>query len=140
MKTVDRRAHLKFKKPDPQRRTLQSRSGIAATEFAVIAPVIAIIFVGSISAMAQISLRRNLQLVAYTAAAEVSNTSYSLADIESHYEGFATDIGIRDSDISISVHDGRIYLVEATAPQSTNNPISTPGSAATLTARCYVYR
>ncbi len=117
------------------------RSGIAAIEFAVVAPVIVAIFLGSISAMAQISLRRNLQLVAYSAAAEVSDTSNDLAAVEAHFENFAMDLGVRGMDLTITVHEDRIYLIKATAPQTGNNPIPPPSATSNaLTARCYVYR
>jgi Flp pilus assembly protein TadG len=116
------------------------RSGIAATEFAVVLPVVVIIFLGAISAISQISLRRNLQLVAYTAATGVSNSANSIPDIETHFEAFATDLGIRNADVSVTVHEDRIYLIEATAPHAGNHPIQPPGSTGSLTARCYVFR
>lgn len=121
-------------------RSHQSRSGVAATEFAVILPVIVIVFLTATSAIAQVSLKRNLQLVALAAATEVSNPSNALADVESHYEAFAADLGIRDVDLSIQVHDGRIHVIQATAPQLGNNPITTPGSTAEVSVNCYVYR
>ncbi len=121
-------------------KTTHSRSGVASVEFAVVAPVVVIIFLGSISAMAQISLRRNLQVVAYSAATEVSDASNTIPTVKSHFEDFADEIGVRNVNISISLHEDRIYLVEATATQAGNNPIPSFGSSDSLTARCYVYR
>lgn len=121
------------------RQRTRTRRGQAAVEFAVVAPVITLIFLSSINAMHNISVKHNLQLVAYMAAAEVSSPESVLADVESHFELFGREAGLENIVLTITPYQGKIYTVTATAPAAGNNPLM-PTSSGSLSAESYVYR
>lgn len=115
------------------------RCGAAAVEFAVVAPVITLIFLSSLNAMQQITVSHNLRLVSHMAAVEFATSSKSVSDLESRFEDFGTQVGLRDIRVSIKRYDGDIYNVRASVPIANNNPIVTYSSD-TLIANSYAYR
>ena len=125
-----------------QQSDLDKRSGVAAVEFAVIAPVFVVIFLGAMSAMVQINLKHALQVLSHSAAVEYGDSDLSRTDIEKRYELLGEQLGLKDPKFSIYRRTAgeQIFVVEASIPTNVNSPFDPPGLSGTITATSYVYR
>jgi len=127
-------------KRKPNHSVQTERKGTAAVEFAVVAPVLVVIFIGGLSSLQHISVKHNVQMVCYMAAAELSNPNVTEAQIESHYESLGADVGVQDFQITISDFGNQISVIRAHAPLSRNTPFRFYSTATEVSADCYVYR
>ena len=120
-------------------RNKRNRHGVAAVEFAVIAPVIVLIFFGSISVINSIRIQNNATQIAYMAATQVTTSDEPFNVLESHFEALATTVGLVGADLSLVESDQDIVRVRVTVPAAGNTPIPI-ASPSEFEANCFAYR
>ena len=118
----------------------RSRKGVAATEFAVIAPVLILVVFGAIEVTHYISLKQAATRIGHAAAADVILTDDSYADIEQKSEQLASDVGIAGASITISNAADNLASVDVSVPLSANAIILNFFQGVDANAQSFVYR
>lgn len=128
-------------------RCRRKRRGLAAVEFTICLPVLALLVFGSIEATAFIFLKQSLHVAAYEAArtgcraasTEPEATSRARAILDSRDVRGAT-INFVTGDVA-SVQRGDPIIVEVAAPTNVNSPLAGQWIAnRTLTSRVFMLK
>jgi Flp pilus assembly protein TadG len=109
---------------------LRRRRGVAAVEFAVLLPVIALLVFGSIEAASFIFLKQALQVAAYEGIREAVRSTGTEADATDRAGSILKARQVRDATVRFPEGDlaaakrGDRVVIEITAPTSTNSPLA----------------
>lgn len=113
-----------------RRKHRDSRSGVAAVEFAVCLPVLIILVFGAIEASSFIFLKQALNVAAYEGVREAVRLGSDNASGNARAENILNSRNIQDFVISFpngetsDLDRGEIVIVEVSAPTSTNSPLA----------------
>lgn len=90
-----------FRKPNPKR----DRSGIAATELAILLPILATIVLGTIEITSVIRLKQRMNVIAYECARVGAMLDSSQAEVDSQRDLLAEDAGLSGVVVEMSPSD-----------------------------------
>lgn len=113
-----------------RRRKSSERSGAAALEFAVIAPVLLIILLGTIETCSMIFLQQTLTIAAYEASRVSIIPEATTSDVEDAAIKLLNTRKVKDFSIKITPNNfgsasyGTFIKVEVTAPCNSNSSFS----------------
>ncbi len=98
----------------------KGRRGIAAVEFAVVAPLITLIFIGGISSIQLISLKHQATLIASSAGISAMKPEKSFAVVEAEAESFAKAAGLKNVEVDVRRTDHEIVAIDVSMPVKEN--------------------
>jgi len=110
--------------------TRSKRRGVAAVEFAVCLPVLALLVFGSIEASSFIFLKQSLNVAAYEGIRESIRIGSSNANGVNRAQNILTAHAVNDFNISFpngesaNVIRGNEVVIEVSAPTATNSPLA----------------
>lgn len=125
----------------------QHRRGVAAVEFAICLPVLALLVFGSIEATAFIFLKQSLHVAAYESVRTGSRADATQADATNRGQAILDSRDVRGATIRFvtgdvaSVARGEPVVVEVAAPTNINSPLAGQWIAnRTLTSRVFMLK
>jgi Flp pilus assembly protein TadG len=128
-------------------RRRRNRRGLAAVEFTICLPVLALLVFGSIEATAFIFLKQSLHVAAYEGARTASRGSSTQAESDARARAILDSRDIRGATINFvtgdvaSVQRGDPIIVEVAAPTNVNSPLAGQWIAnRTLTSRVFMLK
>ena len=129
-------------KPSSRPTKRSKRRGVAAVEFVVCLPVLALLVFGAIEASSFIFLKQSLNVAAYEGIREAIRIGSSNADGSDRAQNILTAHTVNDFNISFpngesaDVIRGNEIVIEVSAPTATNSPLAGQWlTNRTLTAR-----
>ena len=124
-----------------------NRSGLAAVEFAICLPVLALLVFGSIEATAFIFLKQSLHVAAYEGVRTGSRLDATQADAINRARAILDSRDVRGATINFvtgdvaSIARGEPVIVEVAAPTNVNSPLAGQWIAnRTLTSRVFMLK
>jgi hypothetical protein len=125
----------------------RNRRGLAAIEFAICLPVLALLVFGSIEATAFIFLKQSLHVAAYEAARSGSRITGNQAEAITRARAILDSRNVRGATINFvgggidSPRRGQPIIVEVAAPTNVNSPLAGQWVAnRVLTARVFMLK
>lgn len=125
----------------------RNRQGVAAVEFAICVPVLALLVFGSIEATAFIFLKQSLHVAAYESARTGCRVDATQAEATNRATAILTSRDVRGATINFvtgdvaSVPRGEPIIVEVAAPTNVNSPLAGQWIAnRTLTSRVFMLK
>lgn len=106
------------------------RRGVAAVEFSILVPVLAVLVFGSIEAASFIFLKQALQVAAYEGIREAVRATGSGEEARAQAQSILQARQIRDATISFPAGDpgqlrrGQSVVIEIAAPTQSNSPLA----------------
>jgi Flp pilus assembly protein TadG len=123
-------------------RRRRKRRGLAAVEFAICLPVLALLVFGSIEATAFIFLKQSLHVAAYEGVRNGSRVTGNQAEATARARAILDSRGVRGATINFitgdvaSIQRGGPVIIEVAAPTNINSPLAGQWIAnRTLTSR-----
>lgn len=123
-----------------QRANLRDRRGVAAVEFAVILPVLVIIFLGGIGVCHLINLKHQATFVAHSAALDAIKEVNLLSDAKSKATRLAAEAGLRNVTVNVSRSTSEKVKVEVIVPSDQNFSLNLPILPSSVKAEAFSYR
>lgn len=128
-------------------RRRRKRRGLAAVEFTICLPVLALLVFGSIEATAFIFLKQSLNVAAYEGARTGCRTASTQAETLARARAILDSRDIRGATINFvtgdvaSVQRGDPIIIEVAAPTNVNSPLAGQWIAnRTLTSRVFMLK
>jgi Flp pilus assembly protein TadG len=128
-------------------RSRRKRRGLAAVEFTICLPVLALLVFGSIEATAFIFLKQSLHVAAYEGARAGSRASSTQTESIARARAILDSRDIRGATINFvtgdvaSVQRGEPIIIEVAAPTNVNSPLAGQWIAnRTLTSRVFMLK
>lgn len=118
----------------------RKRRGIAAVEFAVVAPLLVLVVFGGIEATHFISLQHSANQISYSVAADLVLTDKSVEELEQQYEQIAVDSGYANASVDITGAPNTIASVVVTIPYAENATLASLFSKSDAIGESFVYR
>lgn len=123
------------------------RRGVAAVEFAICLPVLALLVFGAIEATAFIFLKQSLHVAAYEGARSGSRIAGNQADATARARAILESRDVRGATITFvsgaveSTQRGQPIIIEVAAPTNANSPLAGQWVAnRTLTSRVFMLK
>ncbi|HBJ35885.1 MAG TPA: hypothetical protein DDZ51_14275 [Planctomycetaceae bacterium] len=125
----------------------RKRRGLAAVEFAICLPVLALLVFGSIEATAFIFLKQSLHVAAYEGVRSGSRITGSQAEATARIRAILDSRDVRGATVNFitgdvaSVQRGGPVIIEVAAPTNVNSPLAGQWIAnRTLTSRVFMLK
>ena len=122
------------------RRNRFARQGVATVEFAVIVPLLVILFFGGITATHMVSLKHQATIIAHTAALDAMKAENDFATVETRSKAFAQSAGLNNVDVTVSMSGAEIVSVEVSIPVSGNFSLSNSSTPESVKSTAFAFR
>ena len=123
-----------------RRRGRCARQGVATVEFAVIVPLLLLLFTGGITATHLVSLKHQATIIAHKAALDAMKPENDFSTVETRAEEFATSAGLNAVDVKVSSHKTEIVIVQVNIPVASNFSLSSKITPTDVKAQAFAFR
>ena len=122
------------------RRNRFARQGVATVEFAVIVPLLVLLFFGGITATHLVSLKHQATIIAHSAALDAMKQENDFATVETKAKAFAASAGLKGVDVTASMSSSEIVSVAVSIPVSGNFSLSNASTPETVKTTVFAFR
>ncbi len=117
-----------------------NRAGVAAVEFAMILPVIMLIFFACLQVSNVLSLQTNVTAISHQAALAVSKSNNTFQDVRDRYEMYAQSAGLKQLSVNLSRTNADTVEIVVSIPAAPNSLLSAATDNRIVSHSSYVYR